>query len=147
MKNKKQKKDAGVQKELSKQTKALVKELKKQGFTVQRYDAYSTNSIYLKLDFGVCNSIRISNHNGKGHLSYRYNLLTCCPYPLKSKNKKGFYRYYYPMEETDQLMKQILADRFKKMNRYGKRNYESYMTQNKEQGKNKKGFWQQAKIV
>ena len=32
------------------------------GFKIQRYNAYSTNSIYLKLDYGVCNSIRISDH-------------------------------------------------------------------------------------
>lgn len=35
------------------------------GFSVLRYDAYSTNSIYLKLDYGVCYSIRISDHPGK----------------------------------------------------------------------------------
>ena len=36
-----------------------------EGFIVQRYNAYTTNSIYLKLDYGVCNSIRISDHPGK----------------------------------------------------------------------------------
>ena len=36
-----------------------------EGFTVHRYDAYSTSSVYLKLDCGMCNSIRISDHRGK----------------------------------------------------------------------------------
>ena len=26
-----------------------------EGFTVHRYDAYSTSSVYLKLDCGMCN--------------------------------------------------------------------------------------------
>ena len=43
----------------------IAKRLISEGFTVQRYNAYTTNSIYLKLDYGVCNSIRISDHPGK----------------------------------------------------------------------------------
>ena len=52
----------------------LSEELKNNGFTVHRYDGFSTKSIYLKLDYGVCNSIRISDHNGKKYLKYRYNI-------------------------------------------------------------------------
>lgn len=52
----------------------LCRRLLSAGFIVHRYDAYSTNSIYLKLDCGVCNSIRISDHTGKGYLKYRYNI-------------------------------------------------------------------------
>ena len=48
--------------------------LLEKGFIVQRYDSVTTNSIYLKLDYGMCNSIRISDHKGKKHLSYMYNL-------------------------------------------------------------------------
>ena len=53
----------------------IIKTLKSIGFVIQRYDAYSTNSIYLKLDYGVCNSIRISDHTGKKYLKYRYNVI------------------------------------------------------------------------
>ena len=42
---------------------------------IHRLDAYSTNSIYLKFDYGIVNSLRISDHEGKKHLSYRYNIL------------------------------------------------------------------------
>ena len=48
----------------------LVHTLSQAGFTIQRYDASTTDSIYLKLDYGVGNSIRISNHNGKKHLKH-----------------------------------------------------------------------------
>ena len=47
----------------------IVDSLLTYGFTIQRYNAYKTSSVYLKLDFGVCNSIRISDHDGKEHLS------------------------------------------------------------------------------
>lgn len=40
---------------------------------IHRYDAYSTNSVYLKFDYGVANSLRIADHAGKKHLAYRFN--------------------------------------------------------------------------
>ena len=43
-------------------------------FIVQRYDAHSTQSIYIKLDYGVSNTIRISDHRGYDYLSYKYNI-------------------------------------------------------------------------
>ena len=54
---------------------SLIHTLSQAGFTIQRYDASTTDSIYLKLDYGVGNSIRISNHTGKKHLNYRYNII------------------------------------------------------------------------
>ena len=39
--------------------KVLVQKLLDMGFTVHRYNAVTTNSIYLKLDYGVCCGIRI----------------------------------------------------------------------------------------
>ena len=52
----------------------VIEELLKHGFVIHRYDAHSTCSIYLKLDYGACNSIRISDHDGYEHLSYKYNI-------------------------------------------------------------------------
>ena len=53
----------------------LVSALGRKGFIIQRYDAFKTDSVYLKLDYGVCNSIRISDHPGKQNLQYRYNVI------------------------------------------------------------------------
>ena len=53
--------------------KILINELSKLGFVIHRYNAVTTNSIYLKLDFGVCCGIRISNHSGKKKYHYRFN--------------------------------------------------------------------------
>lgn len=53
----------------------LVDKLKKLGFIVHRYNSVTTNSIYLKLDFGVCCGIRIADHNGKKKYHYRFNVI------------------------------------------------------------------------
>ena len=71
---------------------AIVSILKDKGFVIQRYDAYSTDSVYLKLDYGVCNSIRISDHEGKKHLCYRYNMI------IGGENnivEEKYIRYYF----------------------------------------------------
>ena len=45
------------------------------GFKINRYYARTTRSIYLKLDYGVCGAIRISDHIGKKKYKYKLNLI------------------------------------------------------------------------
>lgn len=96
----------------------LCRRLLSAGFIVHRYDAYSTNSIYLKLDCGVCNSIRISDHTGKGYLKYRYNI--GIDIRKKQKTQDTFPRYYYPISESNALIEQILRDRAEKQKKISK---------------------------
>lgn len=122
----------------------LVKALISEGFIIQRYDAYTSNSIYLKLDYGVCNSIRISDHKGKGHLKYRYNI---GPHITEFKSVKDKYpRFYYRADKVKNLVKKIISDKDAKMTRYGNR-YIDFMTANKRDKNNNKGFWRQAYLV
>lgn len=110
-----------------------------EGFIVHRYDAYSTNSIYLKLDFGVCNSIRISDHRGKGYLKYRYNIGTDIE---KQETKQDKWpRHYYPISALDNMVAQILSDRHEKQKKYGMQRYESFMQKNKTEHEHDSGFW------
>lgn len=132
---------------LKKTAKWVIQQLKKEGFIVQRYDSFSTNSIYLKLDYGVMNSIRISDHRGKKYLSYRYNMLTCCPELIASRDKEGFVKYYFPINEHEVLIKKILYDRQVKLGRMGEVKYKIQMRTYKERGQKQKGFWQSARIV
>lgn len=124
----------------------LCERLITEGFTVQRYNAYKTNSIYLKLDFGVCNSIRISDHPGKQHLKYRYNI---GPFVRKHRyeNKRGFPRLYFCQDQADALIEQILRDRKSKLKKYGADRYRRYAEENRVKNSQKKGFWRQAWIV
>ncbi|MBA4697804.1 MAG: hypothetical protein H2212_00070 [Ruminococcus sp.] len=115
------------------------------GIVVQRYNAYSTNSIYLKLDYGVCNSIRISDHKGKKHLKYRYNI---GPFIKKIERKMDkFDRFYYPAVKIDSLVKKILSDRAEKLDKYGDEKYRDFMKKNKMENADKKGFWKSAYVV
>lgn len=116
------------------------------GFVVQRYDAYSTNSIYLKLDYGLCNSIRISDHKGKKHLSYKYNLR--CDIKKYHKERDKFTRYFYPFEQRKNLIEHIKYDRRQKIYQLGSiEEYRDIMNIEKNLNKNNKGFWQQAYLV
>ncbi len=123
----------------------IVEKLRGQGFIIQRYDAYSTYSVYLKLDYGVCNTIRISDHPGKEHLHYRYNLL------LDGENNivddDGYMRYYYNKDTVKDMLMQILFDRQDKLQRYGKERYRDFMIKNMTEHKSDKGFWHDAKLV
>ena len=101
-----------------------------EGFTVHRYDAYSTSSVYLKLDCGMCNSIRISDHRGKKDHDGRYP------------------RHYYPIDEADVLVANVLRDRERRKKRYGEAKYEALMRDNEIQGAQATcGFWSQARKV
>jgi hypothetical protein len=53
----------------------LVERILEMGFIVHRYNAYSTSSIYLKLDYGLSCGIRIADHPGKKKYSYRFNVI------------------------------------------------------------------------
>lgn len=125
----------------------LVGKLKASKFTVQRYDAYTTKSIYLKLDYGVCHSIRISDHKGKANLHYRYNLLKNF---RKQKGKKqqmfyfyenGYKRWYIPFDEVSLLVTNIRQERASIKQKYGKKNYWKFMKKNQAENQNKAGFW------
>ena len=123
----------------------IVNSLLTHGFTIQRYNAYKTNSVYLKLDFGVCNSIRISDHDGKEHLCYRYNLIIGCSNDIVEEK---YIRYYYNESSVNDLLNLILFDKREKIKKYGIANYRIFMNMNKNEHKNdEKGFWTQAKLI
>lgn len=117
-----------------------------EGFVVQRYDAYSTNSIYLKLDYGLCNSIRISDHRGKEHLNYKYNLRSDIKQYYKERDK--YVRYYYPFEQRRNLIEHAKYDRRNKIYQLGSiAAYKDLMNIEKNLNSNNKGFWQKAYLV
>lgn len=115
------------------------------GFSVLRYDAYSTNSIYLKLDYGVCYSIRISDHPGKAYLNYRYNVILGGT--IHTDIVKGKQRYYYGDSDLALLFNQIYKDRQERIGKYGRGLYNKFMKKNMLDGNSKKGFWKQAKLI
>lgn len=123
----------------------LIDALHDRGFVIQRYDAYSTNSIYLKLDYGVSNSIRIGDHQGKKKLNYRYNI---GPGISRFYRKDDQYpRFYFPDDQVMKLVDLIEEERIQRIRKYGTKRYFQYMEKNREEGKNQPGFWQCARLV
>ena len=116
-----------------------------EGFIVQRYDSCTTDSIYLKLDYGVCNSIRISSHAGKKHLKYRYNI---GPYINESHVVRDKYdRFYYPADRMEDMVAKIVEDRELKLSRFGCESYAGYMLKNKRDKSDSPGFWREAVLL
>jgi len=119
----------------------VIKKLKNAGFVIQRYDSYTTNSVYLKLDYGVANSIRISDHKGKKHLQYRYNLLSTIKCIHRHKPPQGWDRYYYGFDAVDVMIKDIIEAKALKLLQCGTEQYTRYMETNKLNGQERLGFW------
>lgn len=117
----------------------LLRDLDQKGFILQYYVAYSTNSCYIKLDYGISNSIRISDHKGKDKYPYKFNLMMDLD---KSYEEDG--RYYYSVKDYEKMLLDIRNFKDVQLNKYGFYYYE-YMLKNKKDAKNKKGFWVKAK--
>ena len=111
--------------------KILIKELSELGFTIHRYNAITTSSIYLKLDYGICCGIRISNHSGKKKYHYRFNI-------VKGYNgdkvtySKNLISYFYTFEQISQLIEDVIREKTMKLQKYGLNNYKKYMEIEKE---------------
>ncbi len=130
------------QKDLSTIIDGLISDLKNAGFVILRYDAYSTSSVYLKMDYGVAGSIRISNHRGKKHLNYRFNLRTDIESSYSDSN-----RNYYCLDDINCLIEDIINFRESRLTQYGASSYNHFMKENCIKGVQSKGFWQKAKRV
>lgn len=123
----------------------LVERLVAEGCRVMVYKAKSTSSCYIKIDDGAAGSIRISDHKGKSHLSYKYNLIL----GTARRKEQGYLnasRYFAPFQDIELLLRIILKERNATLNKYGASAYRSFMEKNKEQNKGNK-FWRNAKYV
>lgn len=105
---------------------------------IHRYDAFSTNSIYLKFDYGVGNSLRISDHNGYEHLSYRYNIILGID--KKYVDATGRYpKEFYPAAMVNEVIERIVNCREEKIKRY--KDYNAVVERAKQQPDTTKSFW------
>lgn len=123
----------------------LAEKLKKQNIVVQRYRRKKDNSIVLKLDYGVLNSVQIAEDvRENDDLHYKYNVI----YQLldkkitREKNDYGVVvRYFYPFTKKNELLMQVLEDRMKKVLKYGEKNYIFFMKENKSKLE-KQTYWE-----
>ncbi len=105
----------------------IKRKLLDEGFVVQLLHADS-GSIYLRLDYGLANSIRLSNHNGRNYLNYKYNLLNVARPEMKrmreiSKQNAKFKRYFYVVADQHEMLNDIISSRNAKLEKFGNVNY------------------------
>lgn len=111
---------------------------------IHRYDAFSTNSVYLKFDYGLGNSLRISDHDGKDYLAYRFNIITDLKEPKNDLSGK-YPRNYYPPDMVDQVIEDILSGVEARREKY--QDYDQAMKTAKARTQHERGFWEQARLV
>ena len=109
----------------------LVKKLLNMNFIVHRYNAHSTSSIYLKLDYGLSCGIRIADHPGKKKYSYRFNVIKDFIGDKVILND-GLFCSFYDFNEIDSVLDAVQKEKQEKISKYGLENYQMYM---KEQSK------------
>lgn len=123
----------------------IIENLKREDIKIMRYNSITTDSIYLKLDDGVIGSLRISDHPGKRHLKYKYNLILGGSY---SKYVQGdITRYFFPFREIGTLVAKIMWDKSNILSKYGANTYKDFMYRNRERGNHQKGFWEKGQYV
>lgn len=132
---------------INKAARTLINFFQSRGIKIMRYDSYSTNSIYLKLDYGLLYSIRLSDHQGKQHLNYRFNVIKKYRGPKYVASKYDWKREFYDLSPDDlndlcisilQLKKQLLLE-------FGLYGYQNAMDYRRHKNSGSKGFWKQAK--
>ncbi|MFX0183878.1 MAG: hypothetical protein ACFE95_12410 [Candidatus Hodarchaeota archaeon] len=70
------------------------------------YYRAKTGSVYIKFLDERIGSIRIGNHDGIGKYKYRWNLRKDLS-EVKVENDRGVVRYYYPLNQIDQMVTNI----------------------------------------
>lgn len=87
----------------------IVKCLSKLGISIHIYHAFSTSSIYIKLDYGALGSIRISDHTGKEKYRYKYNIGKNIE-KYKESCEDNCIRKFYPANQVQDLLCDILLE-------------------------------------
>jgi|SRR5690625_613826 len=101
----------------------IVQKCKENGIVVHRYKAKTSNSIYLKFDWGVAHSLRISDHKGVKKYHYRFSLLKGLRKTTRITMRNNSHSTYYPFREIYQCWDDILRNRKEVMKKKGKELY------------------------
>lgn len=118
----------------------LLRRLDKEGFILHYLQAYSTDSCYIKMDFGVCKSIRIADHKGIDKYEYTFNLMLGLD---KSYVENG--RYYYCLDDIETMIQDIKTHREILQEEYGFKYFENMLDYKNQCLRKRKGFWEKCK--
>ena len=86
---------------------------------IHYYHSYTSNSIYIKLDYGTANSVRISDHEKADNgYNYKYELRTDKALSWH-RFENNIYKIMYPATQIEQLANKIVKERNKKIKSRG----------------------------
>lgn len=89
-------------------------------YTVHRCDSKTTDSIYLKVDYGVGGGVRISDHKGRQRINYRFNLrVDCSGRGIDSRLSETGDKHYYNYDSIDRLVDDLIKFRESRVKVYG----------------------------
>lgn len=119
--------------------------LKEVGIVIHRYDAVQSNSSYLKFDYGVAQTLRISDHRGKAYASYKYNL-DLNGFGKEKRICNGHPKYTYGMDSIQRLVNDIIDNRQSLIRKHGEGIYNRKVKSAKKESVETKnrGFWRGA---
>lgn len=98
----------------------------------------------MKFDYGLGNSLRLSDHTGKAGLNYRFNIITTMK-SLGIDTSGEYPRFYYPPDMVDQAIADIVKGVTEKRGRY--HDYGKALETARARTKGERGFWEQARLV
>jgi len=120
----------------------LMLQFHRAGFKILYYQSISTNSFYIKLDYGVANTVRIADHKAKKHLRYKFNLRLDRTGLTVYAPENTYPMRVYGHDKIERLVDDVIKSSKVNKLRYGKR-YTAMMVENKSKVGNKKGFWKE----
>ncbi len=99
--------------QLEKAASFIIERCREEGIVVHRYDAKTSGSVYLKFDWGLAHSLRISDHKGIEKYHYRFNLIQGISEVVTVSFRNNNYSNYYPFRKIYQCLDDILSNRKK----------------------------------
>jgi len=105
----------------------LAEECKKEGMVVHMYKSSTSNSIYLKFDWGVAHSLRISDHKGIEKYHYKFNLIADLPRKYTVSYRNEHHSSYYPLSEKLACLHDIIQNRNNLLQEKGIEEYQGEM--------------------
>lgn len=106
----------------------------------------TTDSIYLKFDYGAAGSMRIATHPGKKHLAYTYNIRLDGKASY-SRHELGSTRRYYAAADIDTAVEDVLQGRRRRIFKAGASAYALKMHELRRKAAYSLGFWPRAEQV
>lgn len=91
----------------------VIEQCRKEGIVVHRHNAKSSGSIYLKFDWGMAHSLRISDHKGIEKYHYRFNLIQGIRDIIRVSHKNKNHSNTYPFREIYVCIEDIFRNRQK----------------------------------